>query len=549
MDMRSPLILAVLLALIRDGKGQTPTVSLRPKFTQVYVGDDVTLICNREGGSKPTIWYRDGKVQESYQDYTMLLTAVTLENNGSYTCEQDRQKSDPFTLTVLELEPHAQLSPSVKGSVMTKGDGRNLVLQTDDDLKDWSCFVLRGVKTFGLGVNVDEKMKRAVIFAEFKEAERATFWCRNRKTQHRSNAVTLKMTELMVMLVPPAVPVLQGDPVALRCVVWGGPKLEKVVFYKNQTEIFSSSKGTYDIKNATHDDNGKYSCHATYRYTHISAGAARKEGDSDAQELKVIGGPATAVISGSAESLKCSCPRCPKICTSCHWYHTLSNDQQSHTRLSENDTSITVKKEGLYSCRMYCEEGLSRLSVGYSYEAPPQTVNVMPIMIAVILIVLGLLIVLLIALKRRSGGSDVQASKRDKDKTTGGEYEQIQLKDKDQAVYHTLGESTGKEQVKDEAEGGYEALQKKQEEGVYHTLGQGEGQGEGQGGYEALKNVKAEVYQTLSTDDTKKPEKEAEEGYEQPSQKNKDYETVTVEENPYEEVKKQMDKEKNEETQ
>lgn len=163
----------------------------------------------------------------------------------------------------------------------------------------------------------------------------------------------------------------------------------------------------------------------------------------------------------------------------------------------------------------------------------------MPIIVAVILIILGLLIVLLVALKRRRGGSAIQETKRDKDKTTGGDYEQIQLKDKDQAVYHTLGESTNK----DQAEGGYEALQKRQEEGVYHTVGLGEGQSEGQGGYEALKNVKAEVYQTLSSDDSKKPAGEAEGGYEQLPQKDKDYEAVTVEENPWE-VKKQTAKEK-----
>ncbi len=93
----------------------------------------------------------------------------------------------------------------------------------------------------------------------------------------------------MVMLVPPAVPVLQGEPVALRCVVWGGPKLEKTVFYKNNIEIKSSSGDTYTITNPTQSDDGEYSCHATYRFIHISAEAAQKEGDSDAQELKVIG--------------------------------------------------------------------------------------------------------------------------------------------------------------------------------------------------------------------------------------------------------------------
>ncbi|XP_059391394.1 uncharacterized protein LOC132124416 [Carassius carassius] len=488
MDMRSLLILAVLLAVIRDGKGQKPTVLLRPKFPQVYVGDDITLICNREGGSKPTTWYRDGKVQGSYKDYTMLLTAVTPENNGSYKCGQDNQESDPFTLIVL---------------------GMNTILNVHDRLLCSSCCFST--------VDVQDV---------------------------QSDQCLVCFSELLVMLVPPAVPVLQGESVALRCVVWGGPKLENAVFYKDKTQVISSSEGTYTITNATQDNNGKYSCHATYRYTRISAGAARKEGDSDAQEIKVIDGPAAAVISESAQSLQCSCPRCPKTYTSYRWNHTLFNDQQSHKRLPESDMSITPEEEGLYSCRLDCGNGFSRFSDSYSYKAPLQTLNVMPIMIAVILIVLGLLIVLLIALKRRSGGSEVQATKRDKDKKTGGEYEQIQLKDKDQAVYHTLGESTAKEQGKDEAEGGYEALQKKQEDGVYHTLGPGEGQGEAQGGYEALKNVKAEVYQTLSTDDSKKPEGAAEGGYEQLPQKNKDYEAVTVEENPYEEVKKQMEKEK-----
>ncbi len=96
-------------------------------------------------------------------------------------------------------------------------------------------------------------------------------------------------SELMVMLVPPAVPVLQGEQVALRCVVWGGPKLEKTVFYKNNNVIQSSSGDTYTITNPTQSDDGKYRCHATYRFSHISAEAAQKEGKSDDQELKVIG--------------------------------------------------------------------------------------------------------------------------------------------------------------------------------------------------------------------------------------------------------------------
>uniref|UniRef100_A0A671R6R4 High affinity immunoglobulin gamma Fc receptor I-like n=1 Tax=Sinocyclocheilus anshuiensis TaxID=1608454 RepID=A0A671R6R4_9TELE len=400
----------VLFVLIRGNKGQKPTVSLRPKFPQVYVGDDVTLICNHKGGSKPTKWLINGKVQP-HEDYSMLLIAVTPENNGMYECEQAGSKSDPYPLTVLELEPLAQLSPSVGGAVMTKGDGRNLVLQADDDLKDWACFVLKGVSTFSLGLDVDEKMNRAVIFAELKEAERATFWCKKKKKDLRSNAVTLKMTELMVMLVPPAVPALQGEPVALRCVVWGGPKLEQAIFYKDSKKIKTTSEGTYTITNATQTDNGKYSCHATYRYSHITAEAAQKQGDSDAQELKVK--PPAAVISASTNSLRCSCPHCPASCTSYHWYHTLFNDPYTRRKLTENDEFITVEDEGLYSCRRDCGKGFSRFSNDYSYAV--EFGRMWYILVAA-LILFVIIIVLIIVLKyRRCGRMDIQAPGRDAD--------------------------------------------------------------------------------------------------------------------------------------
>ncbi|XP_051738144.1 uncharacterized protein LOC127506052 [Ctenopharyngodon idella] len=488
MDMRSLLTLSVLLALIREDNGQNPTVSSLPRFPDVFVGDDVTLIC--KGWAGTIKWFING-VKHSHQDPLMLLTAVTSKNSGEYECEQGGSKSSKYNLTVLELEPHAQLSPSIGGAVMTKGDGRNLVLQVDDDPKDWVCFVLRGESGFKIVPTVDEKMKRAVIFAELKEAKRATFWCK--KGTQRSNAVTLKMTELRVMLEPPAVPALMGERVDLRCAVWGGGKVENVVFYKDNKTIPNEMKDTYIITKATEDHTGKYSCHATYRYSHISADAARQEGDSDAQELKVIGGPpATTVDSVSSTRLQCSCNGCPDECRTYRWYRTLFDDSFARQHLSENGQHFEMDKEGLYSCRMYCGKGFSRFSNVYRYGAPP-TVNVLPIIVAIILFLGVLIVVVLVALKcRRRGGSSVQTTDQDKDKKTGGDYEAIKLTD--QAVYHTLGESTDK----DKGEGGYEALQKKQEETVYHTLGPGEGQsqGEGQGGFEVLKNVKAEVYQT-----------------------------------------------------
>ncbi|XDV47998.1 hypothetical protein PO909_017518 [Leuciscus waleckii] len=187
-----------------------------------------------------------------------------------------------------------------------------------------------------LNPDVQKKNKTAVIYAELKEAKRATFWCKN---------------DLKVMLDPPAAPALLGESVTLR----------------DNEPITDRTEDTYIITNATQADTGQYRCHATYRYSHISADAARQEGDSDAQELKVIGGPPAATVeSTSPYSLGCFCRDCPPSanCKSSYWYHILPKDRR---RLPENTHIITVKEGGLYSCRRVCGKGFSRFSNVYSY--------------------------------------------------------------------------------------------------------------------------------------------------------------------------------------
>ncbi len=80
------------------------------------------------------------------------------------------------------------------------------------------------------------------------------------------------------------------------------------------------------------------------------------------------GGPPAAVISGSTNSLQCSCPHCPAGCTSYHWYHTQFNDPYARRKLSEYNEYITVEDEGQYSCRRECGNGFSRFSNSYSYK-------------------------------------------------------------------------------------------------------------------------------------------------------------------------------------
>nr|XP_055037869.1 uncharacterized protein LOC129425803 [Misgurnus anguillicaudatus] len=558
------LTLTVLLAVIRENNGKLTVLQL-PRYPLVYVGDYITLNC--KGAAAEPITWTFNKVVQPNNNSIMILMMVTPENNGKYTCEKNKEESEPLILTVLVLEPHAQLSLPIGGAVITKGEARILTLQVDEELDKWKCFAFRNNVGYKLPVT-KKPMNMGTVYADLQDTERATFWCMKNKTKHRSNALTLKMTERLVMLEPPVAPVLREETITLRCAVWGGAEVTQADFYKDNEKLKVTTKtDEYEITNATESNNGKYKCIATYRYSHISSAAAIHTHESDPQELKVIGGPPVAVLAENQGSLQCSCEQCKKIqivCETYEWYHT--DNSGNRTKLQETKYEIHPTVGGSYICRAACQDGFSRFSTPHIYKRPSDEKGILWVGLAAIILFLGVLIIILVALKwrHRRGVQSLGRGKDDKMKDkSGADYEQLALTDK--AEYHTLDEAKG--QAKEEGEGGYEALKKTEDKGVYHTLKAGEGSGEGgyealkktedkavyhtlkagegsgegssqgQGGYEALQNVKAQVYQTLSSDGSGKPKEEAEGGYEQLPQKIGDPQDVKVEENPYEELK------------
>lgn len=76
------------------------SVSVMPRSLDLFVGDDVTLICKGQSGL--TKWFVNGK-EQSDQNSSVLLTAVTTKNNGEYECERGGSRSSPYTLTVLGM--------------------------------------------------------------------------------------------------------------------------------------------------------------------------------------------------------------------------------------------------------------------------------------------------------------------------------------------------------------------------------------------------------------------------------------------------------------
>ncbi|XP_056593945.1 uncharacterized protein LOC130413044 isoform X2 [Triplophysa dalaica] len=556
------LTLSVLLAFTRENNGK-PNVIRTPRYPSVYVGDDVSLKCNGKG--EPIKWTLNGRAL-SQNNSLLTLTTVTTANSGEYICKRNAVESDAHNLTVLELEAYAQLSLPPGGAVIPRGEARVLTLQVDEELDKWKCFAFRDNAGFVIQIMPD-RMNVGRVYADLQNAKRATFWCKKSASNHRSNVVTMMMTDSMVML-EPATPVLKEQALTLRCAAWGGGKVEQAIFYKNDKPFYTGGNDKYTIPSATESDNGQYKCQAIYRFSHISTDAASKTHESDSQQIKVIDGPPAALLVTNYETeLECSCAACNADCRTYQWHHTdISNTRK---RLDNADKTIHIDEDGSYTCRADCGNGFSRFSNVHNFKgAVDGGGTVVVILIAIVIIFLGLIfIVMAVIIRRRHRNrATVQVKDDGKKDKSGGDYEQIGLTDK--GIYHTLAEASGQEK----AEGGYEALKKTDDDkAVYHTLGgvkepsEAQGQGgyealkktdeekavyhtlggvnepseaQGQGGYEALQNVKAQVYQTLSSG-SGKPEGEAEGGYEQLPQKD-----VNVEENPYEELK--ADKQKKE---
>lgn len=113
--------------------------------------------------------------------------------------------------------------------------------------------------------------------------------------------MSVSLIDRMVML-EPATPVLEEQALTLRCAVWGGAKVEQAVFYKDNKEFLTAENGIYIIPSASKSHAGLYKCNATYKYSHISPGAASKTDQSDPQQIKVIGEHSNQNLLTSAET-------------------------------------------------------------------------------------------------------------------------------------------------------------------------------------------------------------------------------------------------------
>uniref|UniRef100_A0A3B4TC63 Uncharacterized LOC111220070 n=2 Tax=Seriola dumerili TaxID=41447 RepID=A0A3B4TC63_SERDU len=493
-----------------------------PRLKMVFSGDLFYLSCDNSVGESGVKWYFNNK-EEKQTNKTWKFAVASPKHSGSYQCEHNGQKSDNFSLDVMDFNPSASLTIKTGHPVMQYGHSVMLQLDNEDGLEGWVCWVHReGKKTRKIKFKL-ENSGHAIFQTTKLEVPETIFWCTDKSQDKRSNQVIVRTSAQDISLEMYPFPAVVGEPLTLKCIAWGTDQISDTVFYKDNTIIMHAANPTYKITDVSESTQGPYRCNATYTHKARTSGPAYQR-VSDIQDVFVKEPPIKAVLS-EGNSLSCSCPECPSN-VSYHWYH--KNDDQPWGLTGSPSSDMTPQKRGTYACKAVWNNMRSALSNSYNF----QTNNSNPAVIAICLVVVGMLAVVIglalyyqrkkrntaspiyedVALSSRDAGDnryDVlqkgHGAKREAEYDTlhpqapgrekkGGEYEALKKEEMKEGVYHSLGAEGAAR-----GDGGYEALKKEgMKEGVYHSLGE-EGAARGEGGYEALKKegMKEGVYNTL----------------------------------------------------
>uniref|UniRef100_A0A8D3AKU7 Ig-like domain-containing protein n=1 Tax=Scophthalmus maximus TaxID=52904 RepID=A0A8D3AKU7_SCOMX len=324
-----------------------------PKLEEFFPGDLFYLSCDNIASSSRVQWYLNNTVvKQSPTSETWKIAVASPKHSGFYHCENNGQRSD--NLIVKEDTGHP---------VMKTGHSVMLQLDNEDGLQGWKCGVYRRA------LNQMKKIKFHLKITKECASPNSLM-----KIQHSLGVITFKVLKPLLMIIlmhhlvsdkevslemyplPPVV----GEPLTLRCLVWGTDQISNTVFYKDNAVIIGAVSSTHTITNVTELTEGQYKCDVTYTHKAQAAGPPYHE-VSDTQEVFVQG---TAIIS-EIYGLSCSCPLCGRD-SSYHWYHR--NDDQLWASMGFNSNYFTPKASGSYACRAVWTNGRSFLSNSYACE-------------------------------------------------------------------------------------------------------------------------------------------------------------------------------------
>ncbi|XP_029028017.1 high affinity immunoglobulin epsilon receptor subunit alpha-like [Betta splendens] len=145
-------------------------------------------------------------------------------------------------------------------------------------------------------------------------------------------------------------PVLVGDTLQITCRVRLNPQLEEVFLYKDGVEVMRQKDPRFHLTNATLDDQGDYSCRASWDINRQTRSVISS--DVPVQVSEVLTEPVLEAVSVSKDKVKLIChvqynARAPAPPVNYYFY---KNNNRLGVATSENQ-KVVLSAPGLYSCR------------------------------------------------------------------------------------------------------------------------------------------------------------------------------------------------------
>ena len=138
-------ILTILrdMAKVNEICASPPNITEHPEaFTEIGVGDTVSLTCNATGSALVYKWRFNGNILQDQSTNVLLIKNLTVSNTGNYTCEVSNHIatyiSIPASVTVhpppsITVEPEEHLSIALKTygflQCLAEGSDRNITYQ------------------------------------------------------------------------------------------------------------------------------------------------------------------------------------------------------------------------------------------------------------------------------------------------------------------------------------------------------------------------------------------------------------------------------------
>ncbi|KAI1896274.1 hypothetical protein AGOR_G00093110 [Albula goreensis] len=225
--MKKLLCIFTVFFAVPKSSQEKPEVTMHPEFKQVYSGDTVLLKCSGAGSVE---WLLNGtRIPSSGHLY---IPAISTNESGSYSCKRAGGESEPKIITVLEGLPIATLSIKSGQPVIAKGDSVVMELHVHSGLEGWYCKVYKGGRVRRINM-LKNLMTRSNSYVQFQpkalnDTENpALYWCEHKTDNERSNPISIRITDLMVMLESFPDPAIEGKELKLKCYVWGDPVIRK----------------------------------------------------------------------------------------------------------------------------------------------------------------------------------------------------------------------------------------------------------------------------------------------------------------------------------